>query len=294
MAVGQMVDPSFLNEKFTIQLNKRGLIKVSDETQMTSQNGILAGGDATTGPATVVNAVANGRKAVKGMNKFLNIENGITVKEEEFTTFNKETIKLHNAVILTGKPPAERTISEEDTLGLSQKEMGSEAGRCMNCACYSVNASDIAPVLMVLDARIKTTKREFTADDFCGKKYSNIDNLESDELVTEIVIPFTRGKMDYDKFRVCDAIDFAIVSLASVIDAEDGVVKNARFVFGGIAPIPVRASEVEEFVKNKKLTEAVISKVSEIAVTNVSCMEENTYKVQEMRALISRALLAVM
>jgi len=142
--------------------------------------------------------------------------------------------------------------------------------------------------------RIKTTKREFTADNFCGKKYSNIDNLESDELVTEIVIPFTRGKMDYDKFRVCNAIDFAIVSLASVIDAEDGVVKNARFVFGGIAPIPVRASEVEEFVKNKKLTEAVISKVSEIAVTNVSCMEESTYKVQEMRALISRALLAVM
>lgn len=38
-----------------------------------------------------------------------------------------------------------------------------EAGRCMDCGCYSVNASDISPVLVAPDGTIVTTKEEIGA-----------------------------------------------------------------------------------------------------------------------------------
>ena len=43
---------------------------------------------------------------------------------------------------------------------------GTAGGRCMNCGCYSVNASDISPVLILLDADIVTTKKVVKAKDF--------------------------------------------------------------------------------------------------------------------------------
>ena len=71
MAVGQKVDLSFLDEKYQLQLNARGLIDVEEETMMTSREGVFAGGDVTTGPSTVIQCVANGHKAARGIGRYL-------------------------------------------------------------------------------------------------------------------------------------------------------------------------------------------------------------------------------
>jgi hypothetical protein len=41
-----------------------------------------------------------------------------------------------------------------------------EANRCLNCGCVAVNASDIAPALIALEAKIKTTRRTLDAEQF--------------------------------------------------------------------------------------------------------------------------------
>jgi NADPH-dependent glutamate synthase beta subunit-like oxidoreductase len=96
MAVGQKVDLSFLDEKYQIQLSERGLIDVAEETQMTSRKGIFAGGDVTTGPATVIQAIANGHKAARGINRYLGIDphecNGMQT-ETPFLSFDLQGIK---------------------------------------------------------------------------------------------------------------------------------------------------------------------------------------------------------
>ena len=56
MAAGQKVDLSFLGDKYGLAL-ERGLIQVDKDTQATSKSGIYAGGDATTGPANVIQGV---------------------------------------------------------------------------------------------------------------------------------------------------------------------------------------------------------------------------------------------
>ena len=56
----------------------------------------------------------------------------------------------------------------------------------MNCGCYSVNASDISPVLILLDARIVTTKKTVRAADFFTTRLKAADMLDTDELVTAV------------------------------------------------------------------------------------------------------------
>ena len=157
MAAGQKVDLSFLGDKYGLAL-ERGLIQVDKDTQATSKSGIYAGGDATTGPATVIQGVRSGRNAAEAINR------GYAVmperrREDKFIHFDTAGVKEEHAVKDKELSAAERALDKEDSFTLTGEEAAREAGRCMNCGCYSVNASDISPVLILLDARIVTTKK---------------------------------------------------------------------------------------------------------------------------------------
>ena len=73
----------------------------------------------------------------------------------------------------------------EDHCTLDESAVQSEVQRCLNCACVAVNASDLAPALVALGAKIRTTKQVLAAADF----FSMSPNLEQDEIVKEIEIP---------------------------------------------------------------------------------------------------------
>ena len=60
MAIGQKADLDFLNGAYEVETG-RGRIKALDGNR-TSVDGIFAGGDVTTGPATVIKAIAAGRR----------------------------------------------------------------------------------------------------------------------------------------------------------------------------------------------------------------------------------------
>ena len=57
-------------------------------------------------------------------------------------------------------PPSQRKIDLEDRPTLSQAAIEKEARRCANCGCVAVNASDLAPALLALGARIKRLESE--------------------------------------------------------------------------------------------------------------------------------------
>lgn len=64
MAVGQKTDLSFLGEELELKVN-RGLITVDPETMKTSRDNVFALGDVTTGPKTVVAAIADGKRLLR-------------------------------------------------------------------------------------------------------------------------------------------------------------------------------------------------------------------------------------
>ena len=292
MAVGQQVDLSFLGDKYEMQLS-RGLIEVDEETQKTSREGIFAAGDATTGPKTIILAIANGHVAAKGMNKYLGVAEAEdkTVSDNKFLTFDMDGIKAEEGLKLKEVPLEERGIDVEDEFSPTKEEALAEAGRCMDCGCYSVAPSDIAPALIAAGATIKTTKRDIDAEEFACTtlKVSNV--LDRDELVTEIDIPIVEGvETHYDKFRLRNAIDWAIVSLASALKVENGVFSYVRLVLGGVAPVPVRLKAVEEFLTGKAIEKDVVEEACKIATADCIPMWENKYKIEEIKGMIRQAV----
>ena len=290
MAAGQKVDLSFLGDKYGLAL-ERGLIQVDKDTQATSKSGTYAGGDATTGPATVIQGVRSGRNAAEAINR------GYAVmperrREDKFIHFDTAGVKEEHAVKDKELSAAERALDKEDSFTLTGEEAAREAGRCMNCGCYSVNASDISPVLILLDARIVTTKKTVRAADFFTTRLKAADMLDTDELVTAVRFRVPEGYTTaYDKFRVREAVDFAIVSLAYAYRMKDGLIEDARIVLGGVAPVPMERKKVEAFLAGRKPDEALAEAAAELAVEGTAAMANNSYKIQEVRALIKKMIL---
>ncbi|MFW6035077.1 MAG: FAD-dependent oxidoreductase, partial [Halothermotrichaceae bacterium] len=78
-AVGQTVEDSFNNGNVKIDLNKWYLLDVDEEHQ-TNVPWIFAGGDCVTGPATVVEAIQQGKEAASSIDKYFG-GNGKVVDE---------------------------------------------------------------------------------------------------------------------------------------------------------------------------------------------------------------------
>lgn len=159
--------------------------------------------------------------------------------------------------------------------------------------CYAVCPSDTAIALTALDANMTISgsqgKRTVRVHDF----YETLGNVLSlGEIVTEIRIPRPPkgAKQTFIKFRQRQAIDFAIVSVASVISQEDGICKDARKALGAVAPTPIRATGAEEAVKGKPLDAETAEEAGKAAVKGADPLEMNEYKLQITRALIKRAV----
>lgn len=288
LATGQRVDLSFLENELELAVN-RGLISVEPETQKSSDPKVYAGGDAVSGPTTVIMAIASGRRAADAINREMGVEKEPNLKQEGFIHFDPGTAELKKANNGHDLSVEERSLDKEDSTSLSREEGLEEAKRCMNCGCYSVNASDISPVLILLDAEIVTTRKTVRAAEFFTTSLKAVDMLDQDELVKEIRFKVPEGlTTGYDKFRVREAVDFAIVSLAYAYRLKDGVIDEARLVLGGVAPVPMEKGDVASLLTGKKPEEQLGEEAARLAVKDAVAMEHNSYKIQEVKALVKR------
>lgn len=293
MAVGQKVDLSFIEEKYSLAA-ERGLIKVEEGTQKTSRTGVFAGGDATTGPSTVVMAVCTGRSAAESIIAELGGAAAERYAPEGFLTFDSDGVKNASAVKAKEVPASERALDKEDSFTISEEACLAEAKRCMNCGCYSVSASDISPVLIALDADIITTKKIMSAAHFFTTELASFCTLDPDEVIKAVRFKIPSGyAMQYDKFRVRKAIDFAIVSMASMYKLENGVIKDVKIVLGGVAPVPIERKAMAGMLIGQKPSALLAEKAADLAVQDSFPMADNVYKVQEVRALVKKLVSAM-
>ncbi|MBT6504513.1 MAG: FAD-dependent oxidoreductase, partial [Deltaproteobacteria bacterium] len=191
LAIGQSTDISYTGDQVK---NNNGWIVIDEKTRATNLKGVYAGGDVTSGPASVIHAVAAGRETAYSI---------ADIRPESNMPMG-QSLEVH----FESHGKCGRT---QDIKGID--DIRSEAQRCVNCGCIAVNASDMAPALMALGAKIKTTKRILSADDFFAADIMKCTILDHDELVEEIEIPApeTTNRQGYQKFRIRNAIDFPIV-----------------------------------------------------------------------------------
>ena len=228
LAVGQRVDGETLaTAGLTLD---GGRLAIDPQTLMTNLDGVFAGGDVTTGPATVIAAFGAGRRAAEAIDDYLvggphEASAGATGDGHPgFQAFDPMCAQSTPRCVATATPPAERTLCDEDSCTVPEREALCESERCFNCGCIAVTPSDLAPVLVALSGTIVTTRRELAAADFFAVAPSSSTVLDPGELVTEVRLPAPAAGLRswYEKFRLRKTIDFPIVSVAVVLQVDDG------------------------------------------------------------------------
>jgi xanthine dehydrogenase YagS FAD-binding subunit len=161
-------------------------------------------------------------------------------------------------------------------------------------ACVAVCPSDTAIALTALDARLTILSPEGERKIPIHELFTALGtNLGPSEIVTEIQVPSPpKGiKQRFLKFTLRKPIDFAIVSVASVIAMEKGLCRDAKIVLGAVAPTPLRAEGAEKAVKGKAIDESTAEEAATAAVSDARPLSRNAYKIELTKALVKRAIL---
>ena len=166
-------------------------------------------------------------------------------------------------------------------------------GGSVDEGCIAVHPSDTAPALIALDARIKTSKRTLSAEDFFQVEVSRTTVLGDDEMVTEIQIPtpVDGTKSAFSKFALRKSIDFPIVNCAAMITAAGGKVSAARICLNAVYVKPYRAVEAEEAIIGKKINDANAETTGSAAISDAKPLQDNAYMVQVAKIMVKRAIL---
>ena len=167
-------------------------------------------------------------------------------------------------------------------------------GGSVEGGCYAVHPSDLAPALIALNAKIKTSKRTLNAENLFQVEVAKTTVLDHDEIVTEIQVPQPKAstKSAFIKFAIRKSIDFPIVNCAAMITSKSGTVAATRICLNAIAVKPYRAVKAEEVILKKRVDENLAAAAGRAAMSDAKPMERNGYMVQIARVLVKRAILA--
>ena len=140
-AIGEQPDLSFEPEKNGLDVSPWNTIIVDSETLATNREGFFAGGDVVTGPGTVIEALAMGKRAAESIDNYLR---GEPLKRKYTVTRPSifvEPVELTDEEIEETQKPempclrvAERNKNfREVELGYGEKTAVKEARRCLRC-----------------------------------------------------------------------------------------------------------------------------------------------------------------
>ncbi|UCD97578.1 MAG: FAD-dependent oxidoreductase [Chloroflexota bacterium] len=148
-AIGQAAGLAFIPEDSQVGVTRRGTVAVNPNTFSTSRQGVFAAGDATTGTAFVIEAVAAGHQAAENIKKYLRSQE-LEIREQPnlpVVKMNPTEVSLRLAkgeIKRTPRVPMtaleithRRQTFDEVNLGYTKEEAHAEAARCLQCGICS-------------------------------------------------------------------------------------------------------------------------------------------------------------
>jgi xanthine dehydrogenase YagS FAD-binding subunit len=169
-------------------------------------------------------------------------------------------------------------------------------------SCFIVHPSDTAPALVALGAVMRIVgpggARSVPVEAFHvlpSVDYRRETVLEPGEIVSEVLLPPPAPglRSTYRKVRARASWDFALVGVALALRLAGDVVREARVVLAGVAPVPWRAKAVEAALAGHRLNAATIGHAAAAAVKGAEPLAQNGYKVPLLRGLVEERLEAI-
>lgn len=140
-AIGQESDWTCLTPECACTLNSWGTMRVDPVTLQSDAPDIFAGGDAVTGPKTVIEAIAAGKQAALSIDRYLRGEDLREGRKEQGLAVAATEPAAYDPM---AREPMPRLAPElriegfdEVQLGFSEEQVRKEAGRCLGCGVCS-------------------------------------------------------------------------------------------------------------------------------------------------------------
>ena len=166
-------------------------------------------------------------------------------------------------------------------------------------ACIATYPGDMAVAMYALNAQVEIQgsdgdSRLVAVTDFHrlpGDSPDRDNILDDDELITAVILPpAVKGKQVYRKVRDRASYAFALVSVAAVINIEDGVIDHAALAFGGVAHKPWRDQSIEQLLIGKAPSPQLFAQAADMLIADAEGQGENDFKIP----LAHRTLKAVL
>jgi xanthine dehydrogenase YagS FAD-binding subunit len=167
-------------------------------------------------------------------------------------------------------------------------------------ACIATHPSDMAVAMAAFDAVVHVEDARgaralplVELHRLPGDEPHRDTVLEHGELITAVELPALplAARSRYRKVRDRASYAFALVSLASAVEVVDGVVRDVRLAFGGIAPRPWRAWRAEASLRGGPATEEAFRHAAEAELAAAVPLPDSAFKVPLARNLLVRTLL---
>ena len=140
-AIGQESDWACLTDECACTLSDWGTMQVSGLTLQSQDPDIFAGGDAVSGPATVVEAIQAGKEAAVSIHRFIQGEDLASGREKHFQVVEEVPLEGRPRLARQKMPhreAGERTANfAEVQLGFDESVTRREAQRCLACGLCS-------------------------------------------------------------------------------------------------------------------------------------------------------------
>ena len=143
VAIGQGIETkSFEEHGINVQ---RGVISALNTGNITPQDGemsegVFAGGDCVTGPATVIKAIAAGKVAAANIDEYLGFNHEITCDVEIPYASNEDKVACGRVEVALRDAAERKNDFEPIEYGFSCEEACQEAGRCLRCDHFGFGA----------------------------------------------------------------------------------------------------------------------------------------------------------
>jgi xanthine dehydrogenase YagS FAD-binding subunit len=163
--------------------------------------------------------------------------------------------------------------------------------------CTATHASDLAVVLLALEARVHV--RSHAAERVLpiaelfrlpGDTPQRDSALEAGELIVAVEVPTGARRSCYLKVRDRASFEFAVVSVAVALEVGADVIHSARLAAGGVGTVPWRLLASEQALAGNRAEPAAFEAAAAHAADGAEPLSHNGFKIELLHRTVRRVL----